>query len=256
MRILLISDIHSNWAALSAIREPFDLCLCMGDLVDYGVEPAPVIDWVRRNAAVCMRGNHDHSVAQNVVTVGSGGFRYLSGVTRSISRSRIAETDRRFLASLPVTRHLSLDGRRFLLVHATPRDPLDEYANADVEFWKRRLDGIEADIVCVGHTHQPYLLNVGDTLVVNPGSVGLPRDGDPRASYAIYENGEVILRRVEYPIQTTIDAVECSPLPELAKEMLVRAYRQGTLGNGWKNGTNGNHEPPAVAVNGLRSPTS
>ena len=82
MRILLVSDIHANWPALEAIDEPHDLCLCIGDLVDYGCEPVPVVEWVRRRAAVCVRGNHDHMVAQNVVTNGAAGFRYLSGVTR------------------------------------------------------------------------------------------------------------------------------------------------------------------------------
>ena len=58
MRILLLSDLHANRPALEAVREPFDACICLGDLVDYGAEPAPVIDWVRRNCQVCIRGNH------------------------------------------------------------------------------------------------------------------------------------------------------------------------------------------------------
>ena len=77
---------------------------------------------------------------------------------------------------------MTLDNTRYLLVHATPRDPLDEYALPDVDFWVRRLQNVEADVICVGHTHQPYVLEVGDKLVINPGSVGQPRDGDPRAS--------------------------------------------------------------------------
>src|SRR5438045_719939 len=112
MRILLISDLHANRPALEAIAEPLDLCLCLGDLVDYGCEPAPVIDWVRRNCSVCVRGNHDHMVAQNVSTTGINGFRYLSGVTRPISRQRLSEEDRRFLADLPITRFLTLDGKK------------------------------------------------------------------------------------------------------------------------------------------------
>jgi putative phosphoesterase len=232
MRILLISDVHANRAALEAIAEPHDACLCVGDLVDYGLEPAPVIDWVHAHVQACVRGNHDHMVAQDVRTNGQTGFRYLSGVTRSESRRRLDAGRLRFLAELPVTRTLTLLKRKFLLVHATPRDPLDEYASADVEFWRRRLEQVDADIICVGHTHQPYIVEVDGKLVVNPGSVGLPRDGDPRASYAVIEDGEVTLKRIEYPVEETVRVVAESALPETAKEMLIQVYRTGALPNG------------------------
>src|SRR3954454_4882777 len=74
MRILLLADIHGNWPALQAVAaEPFDLCLCLGDLVDYGLDPAPCLDWVRRRDAHAVRGNHDHGAAQNVVVQGRSG---------------------------------------------------------------------------------------------------------------------------------------------------------------------------------------
>src|SRR5262249_42185416 len=153
-----------------------------------GLEPAPCIDWVRQHATHSVRGNHDHGVAQAVPVTGLSGFKYLTGVTRPLTRERLSAADRRFLGGLPVTRHVTLNETRFLLVHATPRDPLDEYATADADFWADRLRQVEADVVCVGHTHLPYVLEVGDKLVVNPGSVGQPRDGDPRASYAVLED--------------------------------------------------------------------
>lgn len=236
MRILLVSDLHANWPALEAVRESCDACLCLGDLVDYGCQPAPVIDWVRRNVHYCVRGNHDHMVAHNVITNGTGGYRYLSGVTRGLSRERIGESDRRFLADLPVTKYLTLDGWRFLLVHASPLDPLDEFAPPDVDFWNKRIGGLNVDVICVGHTHQPYVLMVGDTMIVNPGSIGLPRDGDPRASYAIIEDGKVTLQRIEYPIHRTLEALDQSPLPEQAKRLLTDCYRTGALPNGRKPG--------------------
>ncbi len=239
MRILLISDLHANWPALAAISEPHDLCLCLGDLVDYGCEPAPVIDWVRRHCAVCIRGNHDHMVAQNVVTAGVSGFRYLSGATRPISRQRVSDDDRRFLADLPVTRVLRLDGKRFLLVHATPRDPLDEFAPGEADFWKRRLQNVDADVVCVGHTHTPFELEVNGIRVINPGSVGLPRDGDPRASYAIWDDGTITFKRVEYAVEQAVESVESTPLPDQAKRMLAQLYRSGSLTNGVHLSTNG-----------------
>ena len=143
MRILLVADIHANWPALQAIDEPHDLCFCLGDLVDYCLDPAPCLDWVRRRAHYGVRGNHDHGVAQNVVVTGRAGFKYLSGVTRVLTQQRLGEDDLRFLGNLPVTQFVTVDETRFLLVHASPRDPLDEYAYPDVEFWTRRLQNVE-----------------------------------------------------------------------------------------------------------------
>lgn len=229
MRILLVADIHANWPALRALDEPHDVCLCLGDLVDYGLAPAPCIDWVRRHARYAVRGNHDHGVAQNVVVNGRAGYRYLTGVTRALTRERLDEADLRFLSRLPVTQYLTLDDTRFLLVHATPRDPLDEYAPVDADFWARRLKDIDADVVCVGHTHIPYVLEVGEKLVINPGSLGQPRDGDPRACYAIIDDTRVELKRVEYPVEQTIEEIRGSALPDDAKEMLTTAFRTGSL---------------------------
>lgn len=240
MRILLVSDIHANRPALEAIREDFDVCLFLGDLVDYCLEPGPCIDWVRANARYGVRGNHDHGAAHKVYVQGLNGFKYLTGVTRPITISRLSGPDRRFLADLPSTQLLTLNGKRILLVHGTPRDPLDEFAPADVEFWKRRLEHLDVDYVCVGHTHVQYILQVGKTTVINPGSVGLPRDGDPRAAYAVLSNDGPALKRVEYPIEETIAEIEAASLPDVAKAQLGEVLRTGRLDR--KNG-NGDHKP-------------
>ncbi len=227
MRILVVADIHGNWPALQAIRESCDVCFCLGDLVDYALDPVPCLDWVRKHATHAIRGNHDHGVAQNVVINGKNGFKYLNGVTRSLTREMLSAEDLRFLGRLPISRMVSVNGSRCLLVHATPRDPLDEYAPADVEFWRRRLQNVSANIICVGHTHQPYVLEVDGKLVVNPGSVGQPRDGDPRAAYAIIEDGKVELKRVEYAIEETVERIMTSPIPEPARERLAEVLRTG-----------------------------
>jgi putative phosphoesterase len=239
MRILLVADIHANWPALQAINEPHDVCLCLGDLVDYALDPAPCIAWARAHADHVVRGNHDHGVAQNVSVSGRNGFRYLTGVTRALTRERLSADDVRYLSRLPLSRMLTLDDSRFLLVHATPRDPLDEYAPADIDYWTRRLENVEADVVCVGHTHLPYVLEVGDRLVINPGSVGQPRDGDPRASYAIIEDYKVELKRIDYPVEETVRGVQESALPQQAKDMLVEVFRTGSY-----NGARGKAAPP------------
>src|ERR1051325_1567489 len=229
MRVLLLSDIHANWAALQAIDESFDACLVLGDLVDYGLEPSQCIQWVRQQSTHAVRGNHDHGVAQFVKVQGKTGFKYLTGVTRQLTQERISSEERRFLGSLPISKRVTIDGVKFMLVHATPRDPLDEYSIADVDFWTRRLADVDAQVVCVGHTHHPYILEVGEKLVINPGSVGQPRDGDPRSSYAIIENNRVELKRMEYPVEDTVNTVLQSSLPEPAKSLLVDVFRTGGL---------------------------
>jgi putative phosphoesterase len=232
MRILLVADLHANWPALQAIEEPRDVCICLGDLVDYALEPKPCLEWVRREAHYTVRGNHDHGMAQNVAVSGKNGFKYLSGVTRALVRPTLDGEELLFLSRMPLSRMITIDNTRFLLVHATPRDPLDEYAAADPEFWRRRLANVEADVICVGHTHHPYVLEVGDKLVINPGSVGQPRDGDPRVSFAVIEDFKVELKRIEYPIEETVRTVNESLLPDLAKDMLVDIFRTGSARNG------------------------
>jgi putative phosphoesterase len=229
MRILVIADIHANWPALQVVKESYDVCFVVGDLVDYGLEPTPCIAWVKEHATHVIRGNHDHGAAQHVQVAGRNGFKYLTSVTRPLTQERLTAEDRRFLGALPVTRTVTVGDTRFLLVHATPRDPLDEYAVADVDFWTRRLQNVDANVVCVGHTHHPYVLGVGDKLVINPGSIGQPRDGDPRASYAVIEDNRVELKRVEYDVEATIRTIQESSLPEPGKALLAEVLRSGGI---------------------------
>lgn len=241
MRILLVADIHANRHALDAIREPFDVCLCMGDLVEYGPDPAPVVDWVRANALACVRGNHDHGTAQNVRTVAQNGFKYLTMATRPGTIAKLSPAEIRSLNTLPTTAMLTLDGKKFLLVHATPRDPLDEYTPSDPNIWANRLAGIDADFVLVGHTHVQFSLPIGRTTVVNPGAVGLQRDGDPSVRYAIIEDGRVELKSCDYEIEKAIAAVQDdTTLEDRAKLMLTDVYRYGRL---VQSLTNGAHSP-------------
>ncbi|HEY0980701.1 metallophosphoesterase family protein [Schlesneria sp.] len=227
MRILVLADIHANWLALSSIRETFDECLFLGDLVEYGVDPIPCIDWVRKHATYAIRGNHDHSVAQRVPPPVGTGFRRLAGATRQQHWEILRPSHLKYLSQLPVTQNVTIDNLRFHLVHATPRDPMDEYLAADAEGWERRLTNIEADFICVGHTHIPFHLTLGNRQVLNPGSVGQPRDGDPRAAYAIIENGQVELKRVEYDIDAAVRQLEASGMDSDVIELAAQALRYG-----------------------------
>ena len=229
MRILIVSDIHGNWPALAAITEPHDFCVCLGDLVDYGPDPDLCVRWAMTHARHVVRGNHDHGAAQGIQVAGETGYRYLTQVSRSLVWGTLNPLERRYLLELPLTCRFTVDGRRFLLVHGTPRDPLDEYLMNDPATWTRRLEGAEADVVCVGHSHMQFNLRAGNAVVINPGSVGNPRDGDPRAAYAVIDGNKIELKRVAYPIEETVARVECSALPDRAKAMLRECYRNGRL---------------------------
>jgi putative phosphoesterase len=227
MKILLLADIHANWVALSAIRESFDVCLFLGDLVEYGTDPVPCIDWVRRHAHAAIRGNHDHSTVQRVTTSAGHGCKRLAAATRQLHEQTLSAAHIKFLARLPVTQTLVLDGQTYFLVHATPRDPMDEYLGNDPVAWSARLKNIEADFVCVGHTHIPFHLELDGRQLINPGSVGQPRDGDPRAAYAVIENGRVSLRRVDYDIDAAVDQMRSSGLDPETVDLAAELLRTG-----------------------------
>jgi putative phosphoesterase len=229
MRILVVSDIHANWPALAAIDEPHDVCICLGDLVDYGPDPSACVRWAMEHATYAIRGNHDHGVAQGVPVSGESGYRYLTRATRPMMWDALGPDERRYLLRLPLTRRLTLGGRRYLLVHATPRDPLDEYLLRDPKTWAKRVHNVEADVVCVGHSHQQFNLLIDGVVVVNPGSVGQPRDGNPSAAYAVIDNQKVELKRVAYPVEETVARVEAAPFPDRAKRILIECFRLGRM---------------------------
>ena len=134
------------------------------------------------------------AVAQRVTPRGGGGYRRLAAETRPINWELVDSFRTKFLARLPLTLSVTLEGKRYFLVHGSPRDPLDEYLPDEADAWRARLEGIDADFICTGHTHVPMDLDVDGRRIINPGSVGQPRDGDPRASYAIIEDGIAQLR--------------------------------------------------------------
>jgi putative phosphoesterase len=227
MKILILADIHSNWQALQVIDVPFDVCLVLGDIVDYGTEPGPCVDWVRQNATYAIRGNHDHAVVQQVVARGGTGLKRLAAAARPLQRQLLDASQLKYLSRLPVTQSFRLNEQKFLLVHATPRDPMDEYLANDPDAWSEALQSVDADIVCVGHTHLPFELDVNGIKVINPGSVGQPRDGDSRSSFALIEEGKVSFHRVKYDISATIRQMRSIGLDPDAIELAESMLRSG-----------------------------
>lgn len=232
MRVLVISDLHGNWAALRAVlsRVRADQVFCLGDIVDYGPSPGETVRWVRANAAVTVRGNHDTAVAFETTCGASPAFRRLSEETRRLTIPMLTQEERRWLGALPVRTSVEVDGRRVALLHAAPEDPLYQWLPAsDVDGWRRAVERVDADLVLVGHTHLPVILPLGDKLVVNPGSVGLQHDGDPRASCAVLEDGAPALSRVDYDTSATIASLASWGLPPDVEERLAAIYGTGRI---------------------------
>lgn len=235
MKLLILSDVHGNLAALEAVlaAEPyFDQAVFCGDAVDYGPDPADCLARLAQLCPVRVRGNHDNAVAFGVDCACSQVFQELSQASRRHTRSVLTATDRAALGSLPTEASFAFGGARFYLTHAAPRDNLFEYASPDrdPEAWAKAMEwppGPAPDIILVGHTHRPYIRALGAVTVVNPGSVGQPRDGDPRAAYAIWVDGRFDLKRVPYDIGRTKARLGETGLPPDVVAALGRILETG-----------------------------
>lgn len=232
MRILAISDVHANWPALEAIiaAEPYDHLTVGGDLVSYGPHPGEVVDLVRARATVAVRGNHDEALAHGVDCRCAPASKPLAEATRAVHRQMLSPAQTAYLGSLPLTGSLKADGKHFFSVHASPREHLYRYTltpEAPAQHLRAEVAGVEGEFILLGHTHLPMIRRLGDQIVINPGSVGQPRDGDPRASYAVIEDGVPELRRVAYDIERTVRALRALPIQPAVADSLVAILRNG-----------------------------
>ncbi len=237
MRYLILSDIHANWDALTAVlarsRGKYDEVLCLGDLVGYCADPNRVVDWVRGNARIVVRGNHDKACA------GLEDLEWFNPVARTAAlwtMEVLTAPNLDYLRNLPAG---PLTVGDFQIFHGSPIDE-DEYVLSPYEAGQQ-LMYVDTPVSFFGHTHLQggfYQIRTGvrridrpgrlsesrvlelepDALyMVNPGSVGQPRDGDPRAAWAIYDTEErsVEYRRVCYDIRSSQEKIIKAGLPEL-----------------------------------------
>jgi len=227
----LISDIHSNLEALNAVladirQQGIDNIYCLGDVVGYGPNPRECIDQVMK-CAVCLLGNHDQGALFDPEGFNTGAERAIFWTRDQLENTGAGSSDshRRwdFLGELPRNRQ---EGP-FLFVHGSARNPLNEYVFPEDIYNRRKMEKIFAIIQghCFqGHTHVPgvfsedlrfytpedvgyeYRLADDSKTMVNVGSVGQPRDGDPRACYVVLDDNDLMVtyRRVEYPLEETI----------------------------------------------------
>ncbi|GAB3042092.1 metallophosphoesterase family protein [Natronobiforma cellulositropha] len=217
MRVGLLSDIHANRVALEAVLSDMpsvDALACAGDVVGYNPWPRECVEELRERAVVTVRGNHDRAV----VSPGEARLNRLARAGLEHARTCLEPGHLEWLASLPETRR-EFDGR-LRLVHGHPDDP-DRYTYPD-DFSPRLLT--DEDVLVLGHTHVQHAERYGEGIVVNPGSVGQPRDGDPRAAYAVVDLDAltVDLRRVAYDVDAVRRELERVGLPERTGTRLAR----------------------------------
>ena len=225
MKTLILSDIHGNLPALEAIfseEQDFDQCLFLGDVVDYGPFPKECIFSLKYHMDIGVIGNHDNAIVHNVDCGCRGDFRVASVETRIWHRSILAPEDIDFLTGLPKTNHTLIDGLEIQLAHAAPDGNLMRYLK--IEDLEKTIKDIAADLILLGHTHIQYEKRIGNSLVVNPGSVGLARDGGS-ACYALLADGQIQLKRLEYDVDRTIAAILAAPLSEQSKTFLTAVLR-------------------------------
>lgn len=236
MKVAIVSDLHANIEAFESFPEECDELWVLGDLVTYGPNPAEVVDAVRKRASLIVRGNHDHAAGTGEDPRCSEAFRSMAAATLDFARAALSQEQKAWLASLPLTAERTIDGTRFFLCHAVPSDPLYPYCRPDSPRWRSEVAKVQADVVLAGHTHLPFKLQVDGCLVVNPGSLGQPKNGLARASYAVWQNGKIELRSYEYPVEVTVGKILAMPVPDDVRRRLADVLRSG--GNPIRNSTN------------------
>jgi putative phosphoesterase len=232
MRLAVIADVHANHPALAAVLDdlpPVDALVCAGDIVGYGPHPAECVatlrEWVTDHSVdlVAVQGNHDRAVVAGA-DIGDG----MAGAGVRHARAELDADAVAWLDSLPAVR-TAFDGR-LRVAHGHPEDP-DRYVCPSL-FDESLL--ADERVLVLGHTHVQASASFERAgwggserrLVLNPGSVGQPRDGDPDAAYATLTldagaaTPEATLHRVEYDIERTVEAVEAAGLPTAAGERL------------------------------------
>jgi predicted phosphodiesterase len=244
VRIGIIADIHANLPAFEVVlarlkeQDASDRLWCLGDVVGYGPYPNECLDLLRTYAHICVPGNHDWGVIGRTERVI---FNDAAGFVLDWTAQQLTPTNRAYLEKLPEV--IKLPIARMTLLHASPRDPIWEYV-VEAEEAARCYPFFQTRHCLMGHTHLPLVfrraadgtVTVGapeagqavrlgqERLMLNPGSVGQPRNGDPRAHYAIYDSNEnqLIYQRVEYPIAQTQARMRELKFPVRLIERLAR----------------------------------
>jgi putative phosphoesterase len=241
MRLAFFSDVHANLPALEAVladiaRTGVDARFALGDLVGYAPWPNEVLERLRAEGISTLLGNYDEGTGFDLAECGCAytdpAEKALGDASFAWTKANTSDANRAWLRTLPREIRLEAEGRRHLLVHGSPRR-INEYLYEDKPdaTFARIAAGAAADVIVCGHTHRPYDKRVGATRFINDGSVGKPKDGDPRAAWAYLDTatGALEIRRVEYDVARAVAAILASELPHVFAAHLreARGYRPG-----------------------------
>lgn len=229
MKIVIISDVHGNHDALEALPEDYDELWVLGDLLNYGPQPREVVADIMRKATIVIRGNHDDAIVSPDPPSWKPRWRVTSEETKQFTLSALTDEQRSFVQKLPLQSKVEREGTRFFLIHATPTDPQYGHHRPESGEWARELEGAAADVLLVGHSHVPFMRQIGDGVVLNPGSIGQPHNGDPRASYAVWEDGQFSLKTYSYPVEETIRKIRAIGYSPEVENDLVAILRTGQI---------------------------
>lgn len=238
-RIAFLSDIHSNQQALKAVLDrvaTLDCAAiyCLGDLVGYGARPVECLDLLRSVGAGCLLGNHDALVSGQET---GEEYNQNSRIAGALNRRMLSPADLEFLLALPQTIQYKPE---VLFCHGSPTS-YNQYTYFKIDFSLTvdKMEKMGLNLCFLGHTHHPvlfdggvlqysndeeFLLPAGRRYIINPGSVGQPRDGDPRASFAVWNEAAGTLRfhRVEYDIEAARKDILEAGLPEHLGNRLLK----------------------------------
>jgi putative phosphoesterase len=238
-RVAIVTDIHANLPALEACREAIraigvDAVYCGGDLVGYGPHPNEVCRLIEERGIPTIYGNYDFAIARDFTDCGCA---YVDQHDRELGQRSVdwtlSHTDRAskdFMRGLPFDLRFPLGDQRVRLVHGSPRK-VNEYLFEDKpqRTFERIAAHADCDVLVFGHTHKPWIHSYGGVLFVNCGSVGKPKDGDPRAAFAVLDldsEGKVSasVDRVPYDAASVAREVAAAGLPgEYAVKLLAAA---------------------------------
>lgn len=227
MKLALISDIHGNLEALDAVlneikKRKIKKIYCLGDVVDYGGSSNQCIEIIRKNKILSVMGNHD----LNTVTLEKyQWFNSTSKKALKITNKLLTEKNKKFLLKLP--KKLLIEN--MFLVHASPRNNLYEYVYPEAEnsVFEEFFKIAKKQIIAMGHTHFPFIRKINDNLIINPGSVGQPRDNNCKASFCVLDNITLKAKiiRIDYDIKKAADKILKIGMPKILAEGLFDGFK-------------------------------
>jgi putative phosphoesterase len=243
VKLAVFSDIHGNIHAMEAVwqaiqRQAPDAIYCLGDLVGYGAFPNEVTAFVRDSRVPTVMGNYDDGVGFDRDECGCA---YKDDVSHHLgheslmwSRRETTNEHKAYLRTLEGSIRLEFDGVRLLLVHGSPRK-MNEYLYQDrpQASFERMAAQAEADVLLFGHTHLPYQKQIAGTLFVNAGSVGKPKDGDPRAGFITVDTEHpetATFHREAYDVASAAAAIRSSALPDAFADQVEAGLQPAPIG--------------------------